>query len=171
MATLKTKMSYAEAKDLTERLITRLAPACARLEIAGSVRRKKPEVGDLELVVIPQTENIVDMFGSLFKLDAAIPGQLIKGGNNYRKYDLGPITLDLFLTTPEKWGCIFTIRTGSAEFSHRLVTARKFGGLCPSNLKFKDGRIWDGDTTLETPEEADVFKALHMYWIEPEKRI
>jgi DNA polymerase/3'-5' exonuclease PolX len=171
MTTLKTKMAFSEASELAGSLMMALLPLCNRIEVAGSVRRKKPEIGDLELVAIPRMESIMDLSTSLFRIDAAIPGKLIKGGQFYRQYDLGTISLDLFLTTPEKWGCVFTIRTGSADFSHRLVTARKFGGLCPSNLKFRDGHIWDGETAFETPEEQDVFKVLHLDWIDPEKRI
>ncbi len=47
-------MQHAQALAIANALIERLSPACERLEIAGSVRRGKPDVGDLELVAIPR---------------------------------------------------------------------------------------------------------------------
>ena len=44
------------------------------------------------------------------------------------------------------------------------------GGYCPPHLRFLNGRIWDGETALETPEEIDVFRAVGLEWIAPEKR-
>lgn len=78
--------------------------------------------------------------------------------------------MDLFITTPEKWGCIFTLRTGSDGFSHRLVTQKMLGGYCPDHLQFSEGRIWDKGKTLDTPEELDVFEAVRMKFVVPQLR-
>jgi DNA polymerase/3'-5' exonuclease PolX len=92
-----------------------------------------------------------------------IQKSIIKSGDPKLHYDI-------FLTTPEKWGVIFTLRTGCSDFSHRLVTPKREGGLCPSNYHVKDGRIWWLDQPFETPEEADVFRILGLDWIDPERR-
>jgi DNA polymerase/3'-5' exonuclease PolX len=48
-------MKLAEAKILAEEVKQNLAPYCERIEIAGSVRREKPDgIKDLELVAIPK---------------------------------------------------------------------------------------------------------------------
>lgn len=44
----------ADARHVAEALVRELAPACDRIEIAGSIRRQKPWVSDIELVAIPQ---------------------------------------------------------------------------------------------------------------------
>jgi DNA polymerase/3'-5' exonuclease PolX len=41
-------MNYLNAKKLADALALALADTCQRIEIAGSVRRKKPECGDLD---------------------------------------------------------------------------------------------------------------------------
>ncbi|MFZ5856757.1 MAG: hypothetical protein ACOYZ6_08000 [Chloroflexota bacterium] len=46
-------MKHADALKIAEELVERLRPACTRIEIAGSVRRGKPEVKDIEIVAIP----------------------------------------------------------------------------------------------------------------------
>lgn len=178
----KIKLPLAQAQPLAEKIRAALAPACRRVEIAGSIRRQKAEIGDIEIVCIPQYAP--DLFGDpgqslldLLLVDLLKNERLLPGGANGDKYKnfyvpaADGLKLDLFITSPECWGVIYTIRTGSADFSHKLVTPRKHGGLLPSDLRVADGRIWRGNEALETPEEADVFKAMGMDWIEPRERV
>jgi DNA polymerase/3'-5' exonuclease PolX len=175
------RLLRADALALAERVIDHLRPVCERIEIAGSLRRKKPDVGDIEICCIPRTIRYEDLFGELGPVESLLErsdllsdiGKLIKGGPHYKQLDLGICNLDLFITTPEKWGVIFTLRTGPADFSHNLVTVRQAGGFLPSYMQVKDGRIWlrGSREVLPTPEERDVFKTIGMNWIEPEYRI
>jgi hypothetical protein len=69
-----TGLSYALARKLADNLIAHLAPSCERIEAAGSLRRYKPTVGDIELVCIPKINTRyapvqANMFGQ------AVPGQ------------------------------------------------------------------------------------------------
>lgn len=50
------KMPLAPARRLAESLVVKLAPACERIEIAGSIRRGADHVGDIEIVAIPRLE-------------------------------------------------------------------------------------------------------------------
>ena len=171
------RLPYSEAMKLAEKMVAILSPSCQRIEIAGSLRRKKETIGDIEIVLIPRP--MTDLFGDVLfgsiRISSALAQEefILNKDGMYFKQVLpsdGGLGFDIFLTTPEKWGCVFTIRTGSAEFSHKLVTKRSMGGYCPSNLNFKDGRIWNGDQVLDTPEEKDVFDTLGMKWIEPNLR-
>ena len=47
-------MKYEEAIEIAEKVKTLLLPHCERVEIAGSVRRKKTDVKDIEIVAIPK---------------------------------------------------------------------------------------------------------------------
>lgn len=177
----KTKLSYAIAKDLAGRIARELSPACARIEIAGSVRREKPEIGDIEIVCIPNRQlNLFNEPGASLLdicLEELIANERItKGdrwGTNYKKFHPAAapdLSVDLFITTPEQWGVIYTIRTGSAAFSHKLVTPKSQGGLLPSHLKVSGGRLWNGGEALHTPEEEDVFQAAGLTWLAPADR-
>lgn len=53
--TTKTRWPHAEALEIAEEIKEALAHHCERIEIAGSIRRKKPEVGDIELLFVPKT--------------------------------------------------------------------------------------------------------------------
>ena len=48
-------MELQQAQALAEELASGLEPGCTRIEIAGSVRRGKPEPHDLEIVAIPKS--------------------------------------------------------------------------------------------------------------------
>jgi DNA polymerase/3'-5' exonuclease PolX len=177
---MKQKIPLARAKVIAENIVKRLQPHCLRIEIAGSIRRGKPEVGDIEVVVEPFPTR--DLFGeetyephSVDEIDWTDWGQLIKGGHKYKQVLLSEkmdIHLDLFIVTPPaQWGVQFLIRTGPAEYSHRFVTSKQFGGMMPSCFKVKDGAIWKGDRLLETPEERDVYALIGAEFVEPNRRM
>jgi DNA polymerase/3'-5' exonuclease PolX len=177
----KIKLALKQAQTLTAKIIDALAPGCQRIEPAGSVRRCRPEVGDLEIVCIPRPT--LDLFGNptgslldLILADLVIAKRLIRGdknGDKYKNFYIPAFTglkLDLFITTPECWGVNFTIRTGSAEFSHKLVTPKWQGGFLPGDLRVAGARVWRGDEVVPTNEELDLFELLELDWIEPKDR-
>ena len=58
-------MILSTASNYADQIVEWLTPYCERIEIAGSIRRARPEVNDIDLVVIPRTEpreEKVDMF-------------------------------------------------------------------------------------------------------------
>lgn len=175
---MKTKMPYEVALKMAEEVKERLAGGCRRIEIAGSLRRKKTEIGDIELVAIPLLKPVHDMFGELAgtysELDQVVYANypVIKGGPKYKQLDLGRgIACDLFIQPdPETWGTNFMIRTGCAEFSQWMVTERHKGGALPGYLTVADARLWCGGELVPTPEEEDFFHAIGLRWILPEER-
>lgn len=53
---MKTKLPLAVARDVAALLVEQMAPDCKRIEVAGSIRRCRLEIGDIELVAIPTVE-------------------------------------------------------------------------------------------------------------------
>src|SRR3989304_4969145 len=92
------KWPLADAWMIAQRSVMLLMPLCQRVEIAGSIRRRKSQVGDIEIVCVPR------MTGGLFgDQPVYIPplGQVVKDGDRYKQYILGEgIKLDLFLVLP-----------------------------------------------------------------------
>ncbi len=173
------RIPLAAAEQLAASVLRELAPGCDRIELAGSIRRRKKSIGDIEIVAIPKTR--ADLLGehpqSLLDpilMDLVQAGRLrrIKGGERYKCYELPKhgMKLDLFLVTPERWACIYTIRTGPAEFSAKLVRSRNLDGYMPTGWKVFDGRLWDHGNAVELSEETDLFSALNIPWIDPEHR-
>ena len=172
------RIPLAVAKLYADSFIGYISPLCDRIEVAGSIRRQRVDIGDIEIVAIPRSVQ-----GALFlepertstEIKEALTKNyfpILKAGDRYIQTVFDGFQVDLFLATPETWGCVFTIRTGSAEFTHKLVTKKSFGGYCPNNLYFKEARIWDSRSgeAYATPEEADVFELLGLEFIEPRER-
>lgn len=166
----KLALPYSQALSLAERIKAALAPGCERIEIAGSIRRKKQTIGDIEIVCVPRYatnlfgERQPDPTGLTMILNDLVGterlGEPIKNGEHYKQFPVPAVeglNLDLFITRPDTWGIIFAIRTGSADFSRRLVTQRSKGGLLPSDCTVSGGAIWRLGEFVPTPEEADVF--------------
>ncbi len=178
------KIDLAEATIVANRIAKHLSPAFDRVEVAGSIRRRKPIVGDVELVAIRSDHE------ALMRLLADI-GQTIKPGvpgvvpwtpkpdSKYVRVRLNEgMNLDLFLARPENWGGLFMMRTGSGAGPD----GNAFNGFVPGVFgRFKrlsgGGRMTDCMPTMPTgeqlwvPEEQDFFDLLEMDFVPPEERL
>ena len=147
---------------------------CRRIEIAGSVRRRKNEdIKDVEVVAIPDNSKLSDLRD---RVNGGLAGRVVMGPfpSKYTKLSTAICNIDIFWVTPESWGLQMLIRTGPAGFSARVLTYWK---------KITDGGFSNGgilhlsdSTIVPTPEEQDVFDALERFggkpckFIPPEKR-
>jgi len=191
-------MTLTDANAIAQTILNEIKPFCHQAEIAGSIRRLKPEVKDIEIVCSPRWESVAAGF---FKEDEQRLNSLycrwglgnpsvtwIKPGTHQViKWDIQPdgkywrglisnlgvqlCKLDIFLTTPEQFGLILMIRTGSSDFSHRLVTKQSEGGWLPDFLRVQGGFLWHGEEKVPTPTEQSVLDAIGRAWIPPEKRV
>lgn len=173
---MKNKLPFDIAMDKAERFIEQIRPYCERVEVAGSLRRKKAEVGDIEICSVAKYEPTYDLFGDATQyslLDQYINGHfhMAKNGPHYKQIELPETVVDLFITTLPQWGVVYTLRTGSADFSRWLVTLKRNGGALPSNMFVRDGLLQMAGGVIPTPEETDFFRALGLDWIPPEERI
>lgn len=170
-------MKYLEALQIAEKYKNKLKPYCERIEIAGSIRRKKSEVGDIEIVCIPKTvkqphglfENKrVRVMGFITTVNQweKIKGDPVGGRYTQRLLPEG-IKLDIFMVRPENWGLIFAMRIGSEEFSHKVLA----NGWVRSGYHSKGGMLRD-KFGKEKPiyEERELFELINIPYIEPEKR-
>lgn len=169
-------MKLDKAKLIADEIISRLEPYCHRVEIAGSVRRRCPEVGDIEIVCIPST---MPQPETLFSArDCRLPGfsatftgyKILKGDLQSGRYIqlLHPegIKVDLFTAHANNWGYIYAIRTGSADFSRFLASCwvkRGFKGI--------DGNLCRDGVPVAAPDEQTFFNLLRLSYVQPEKRI
>jgi len=174
-------MKLLEAGKMAAQLIRLLEPCCEKIEIAGSIRRQKKEVKDIEIVVLPKDkiggyagrEGERMLSKKLAFLEDKSRIRMIKNGEKYKQFMLTKrdgkelISVDLFIVTPPaQWGVIYAIRTGPASFSKWLVSYRK-----PQGYKFKDGVLINPiGEKLTTPTEKSLFNTLGTGFIPVEKR-
>ena len=176
-----TKTPLADAQRTADHIAAALAPFCHRIAVAGSIRRQRPSVGDIELVALPQRQT--DLLGivapGLMPLEAFLQERgvvILKGGHDpkkkaiqkYLQFKYGRYSVDLFMPeSPSHWGSILTIRTGSHDFNMWLMTRR----ASAVGVKFVNGLLYTWQRALiPTPEEEDVFEALQMDFVPPNKR-
>lgn len=164
-------MKLHEARALAADLRDHLAPYCDRIEIAGSIRRLKPEPKDIELVCIPKLGG--GMFGEdrleAFGICAASLMHITMGDLIHGKHIRGTlrngIKVDLFTATAHNWGWIFTLRTGSAEHNIKLVQRMKRNGY-----RCADGRVWWKGEPLDVRTEEAAFSLAGLRYVEPQFR-
>lgn len=148
-------MELRDAERYARNVSEWLRPACSRIEICGSIRRKKPQVKDIELVVELTTE-ANPVFGEPASAKSSLDGllaklvrqgalswdtQLKRNGPKYKRLKVNAYgaTLDLFIANPQNWGYIVAIRTGDADFSRALVLKESAGGLMPRGYFHHEG--------------------------------
>lgn len=177
----------ASALPVAEALRALLATACERIEIAGSIRRRKPMVRDIEIVAIPRFADVDGLFEVAERidlLDERIRDKLATGtiaarqvevhrkdgavesqermGERYKALVFAGLPVDLFMATPDTWGCIFALRTGPGDWNTKLVTD------CQRYYRrVEGGRVVYMGRPVPTPEEADFLAALGQPWVEP----
>lgn len=181
-------MKLADAKEIAEALVEYLRDYCERIQIAGSVRRGRPEVKDVEIVAIPKTVKVLagqaDLDGNRHEREAnglweavarlkkagvlsAHPTDPKEGGEKYRKlwHVAGKVSIDLFTAEPRNWGNIFALRTGPWTYSRWLVTLANRRGYTA-----KKGLISRNNEIIPIVDEFDFFKRVGEKWIPPERR-
>jgi len=164
---MKDRIPYAEAKREADAVVELLAPHCERIEIAGSIRRKKSTIGDIEIVAIPKPYDV----GLFANGIAAVVDQWepVKGELpcKYTQRILpSGMKLDLFLATPDNWGLILAIRTGSAAFSHKVLASAWTG----MGYKSDKGMLHSGGMPVPVREEEHLFTMCGLKWVPPEER-
>lgn len=178
MSTSEKQFYYKEADAIAELYIKDLSPFCIRIEKAGSLRRLKNYINDIEIVCIPKKEKvetglfeIEDFYCSGF-VNYLKELEIIKGNpatGKYIQFKLKEnINLDLFIATEINYGLIKMIRTGSWQFSKRMMTECKRKGYY-----VKDGLLWsvNENKIIPVPEEKDFFKITGLEEIDPSARI
>lgn len=183
------------AMRAAEELVELLRPACEEIRVAGSIRRQKEEVKDVELVALPLFEPAPSLFGDmagekLSALEGRIATLLEEGrvffdpklrrnGEKYKRlvyyWQHGGVKtafkVDLFIADSQNFGNTLAIRTGDSDFSKALVTLRKYGGLMPSYLKQTGGYLMRGSSIMACRTEESYFSALGVLDVpEPEHR-
>ena len=190
-ATQKRRRPLAEMQLIACQLLDLLEPVTERRQVVGSVRRREPLVGDLEILVSPKLEPYeVNLFGEVLSYCDLLQNwhrdQLRDGtythrlssdgkradGGKYKRLTSAGVAFDLFICRPgeQEFGVLEAIRTGPADFSRRLVTQRSAGGMLPFGMRVADGVLWHGNRKVETPDERDFFDAIGVVWIPPEMR-
>ena len=157
-------MKLEKGQEIAAEVINRLSPYCQKIEVAGSIRRQKETVHDIDIVLIPSDPwNLESEVLAL-----ARPRRPQKSGTKLKRFDYNGAQVDLYFASAETWATLLLIRTGSKENNIRLCTLAKKKGwhLAASG----DGLFDDTGRRVAGDTEESIYKALGLPYQEPEKR-
>lgn len=183
-------MNLQEAECLGEQVLKILKPLVERGEIAGSIRRRRLDVNDIDIVAIPDwsdiripnplynttqithvkpdetwTKNIPKVLTEKLGL------QFLIGGKDLLRmmFRVPELQVDIYRARPETWGIIQLIRTGSKEHNVKLCSLARSKGLKLSACSGVVGQEGFGPILASRTEE-EIFRALGLEYVAPEKR-
>jgi DNA polymerase (family X) len=161
------------ASDVAERIVATMSamPGCERCEYAGSLRRFKETVGDVDILAAASES------GPLMRTITELPGvtDIIAQGDAKTSVRIstghpaqaGSIQVDLRVVPPDCWGAAMLYFTGSQahNVAIREIAVRK-------KLKLSEYGLFDvesGDLLVSATEE-EVYARLGMAWVPPPLR-
>ena len=154
-------MELERAEKIAREVIKQLSPYCSHIELCGSIRRKKPLVHDIDLVLIPSDP--WNLHHEIMGL-----GQVRKSGSKIMQVMVGSTQVDIYIASEDTWATLLLIRTGSAENNRRLASLAKKRGwhLAASG----DGLFDQNGKRIAGDSEESIYRALNLQYQKPEER-
>jgi DNA polymerase (family 10) len=158
------RIYWAEADQVASLLREHMAECrnIEEMEFAGSYRRGKDTVGDLDLLVVAKhSDAVMTRFGG-FPNIAQI---LVQGETKMSVRLASKLQVDLRVVPAESFGAALQYFTGSKE--HNVVLRGRAKDL---GLKINEYGVFRGEKQVAGQTEADVYAAVGLPWIPPELR-
>jgi DNA polymerase (family 10) len=137
----------------------------ARVDVAGSIRRRREEVGDADLLVVPRRDDgaaaIVERFVALPQVDRVLGRGDTKASI---KIDDG-FQVDVRVVPAESFGAALLYFTGSK--AHNVALRQR---AIRKRWKLNEYGLWRGERRLAGRTEEEIYGRLGLAWIAPELR-
>ncbi|MCI0546252.1 MAG: DNA polymerase/3'-5' exonuclease PolX, partial [Candidatus Rokubacteria bacterium] len=149
-------------------LALRATRAVDRIEVAGSSRRRRDTVGDLDILVTSrQPERVIETFVALRDVRRVLARGDTKTSILHGEAGAPELQVDLRVVEPESYGAALQYFTGSKDHNVRLRELAQRRGL-----KISEYGVFDEKTGARVAgaEEAEVYAAVGLPWIPPELR-
>jgi DNA polymerase (family 10) len=155
--------AYGVAEELSQFL--RAAGGVTDVTPAGSLRRGKETVGDLDLLATgPNAEAAIERFTSHPRVQEVLGRGANKGSV---RFGMEGFQIDLRVLPKENYGAALQYFTGSKEHNIQLRTRAQKMGLTLSEYSL--ARI-DTNEVVASATEEEIYAALGLAWIPPELR-
>lgn len=133
-----------------------------QVEIAGSIRRRKETVGDIDvLTVAHHPDEVMDFFTQMDLVDEVI----VRGHSKSTVRLFNGMDADIRVFKKGEFGSAMVYFTGSRELNIKL---RKIA--ISRGMKLNEYGVYQGEERLAGKTEADVFQVLGLDYIPPELR-
>ena len=172
--------AWALAQVMVERL--RAVEGVGRVEYAGSLRRGRETIGDLDLLVAapPDAPDVAQRVFDAFVGQDLVADVLLRGETKASirtVEEVGGMQADLRVVSPEQFGAAWMYFTGSKDHNVKLRERAIERGMSLNEYGLwreggTEGRR-DGGTEgqrVASATEAEIYRALGLTWIPPELR-
>ena len=161
------ELDLKEAERLADQLKAAAEAQCDRIEVAGSIRRQKSKVHDIDFVVVTKNDAEWQKISENLKHLKAKPNC---SGNSVIKAFVpcqnGLFQVDFYRAKPSTFGIHLLVRTGSADHNMWLAGYAISKGM---RIKYSEGLIKD-NSVIAGEDEKEVFAALGLPYPLPSER-
>ncbi len=142
----------------------RESPAVLRAEVAGSYRRRRETIGDLDLLVASDDP---DAASERFVAMPPVERVVSHGSTKSTVFLKGHLQVDCRVIPPEAYGAALQYFTGSKDHNVKLRTIGVKAGY-----KLNEYGLFrrEDDKLVASETEEEIYKALGMDWMPPELR-
>jgi len=160
----ETRIYWAKADPIAQSILEHLGTcgAVEQMEIAGSYRRGKDSVGDLDVLVVAKDgKKVMDCLGDY----GDVADVLLRGDTKMSVRLTGGLQVDLRVVPAESFGAALQYFTGSQAHNVALRGLAKSRGL-----KINEYGVFRGEKQIAGRTEEEVYAALDLPCFPPELR-
>jgi len=143
-----------------------------QIEVAGSLRRSKETIGDIDILIGAEEEHIVNLF-EVFISHGRVTEVLGKGDTKSSVRTTDGRQVDLRIVKPENFAAALMYFTGSKEHNIEMRSRARNKGLSLNEYGLYELDN-DGETNWDAPQdyktESDIYKLLDLNFVPPELR-
>jgi hypothetical protein len=169
----KPKFPRGAAIEVARTMVQFLSPWCERLIVAGSLRRRKQTVGDIEILYIPKFTcvpdglfdqkqiNLVDVqlshllsFGTITKRTTILGSETWGPRNKLARHTSSQIPVDFFQATSSNWFNYLVCRTGSAVNNMHIAEAKSMRNLTENAVAVAGRAVQNAPDPVRTLADA-----------------
>jgi len=163
-AQAEVRLYWAEADVVAQDILRQLrkCQSIAQLEVAGSYRRGRETVGDLDILAVSsQPDEVMDAFVALDGREAT----LARGDTRMAIRMARGLQVDLRVVLAESFGAALQYFTGSK--AHNVILR---GMAKDRGLKINEYGVYRGEERIAGATEEEVYEAMDLPWFPPELR-
>ena len=149
------------AAKLGDEIVEVISDLCTAIEVLGSIRRRRPQIHDVDMALIPKpfmwSGAILNRLKKHFEAKG-VDFYIHKSGQGLAQIWLDlDFSVDITVATAQNWGLIRLLKTGSAQHNIKLSSIAKRQGKKITDLP-------------DMTNERAIFEELGLYYVSPEER-
>jgi DNA polymerase (family 10) len=160
------RVRLGEASELAGELLAgvRKSDGANRVEVAGSLRRGRETIGDIDLLCEAKEADAAAIIEA-FAQAPRVKRVLAKGQTKGSVVVTGDIQVDLRVVEAKSFGAAWCYLTGSKAHNVRLREI-----AIGQKMKLNEYGLFDGDKSVAGVTEEEIYKALGLAFVPPEMR-